>query len=538
MPSSSIQSFYQKETSSSPPRPPHMAPRPYRPDAPRLSDGYAPAEAGAARRPLTQTWKPQGTYEEKSIGGLQLGPTKVRFIGRIVNFTSAKDGRPKLSLLPQGFHFLVVKDNTGAVAIKLLATDNDNERLQLGRLVTIWTTFVSEYSSATSSASAVRFSFVSMIVTVHPSSTSASCIKFHQEPPGSRDLSLCRLPLDYVPGSKSSSSMPGLMSLKAYMATGYDSISEARVLVCVSSVGPRKSFKSDKIQGNFNVVEVLVFDETADCIMKLWEDKVHSAKAWIPNKTTLLITSPSFSPPTRKAAKGELGIGISTMVEVDPAFPDADWLRRFAANRMKQESVYIPFPTGIWDVEEAINGSGGALFTLADIDDLVRGDAKAIFTGKLNLMVFTVRIVEQHRQQRLCCFECCGQPLYSNKPRATCWNCRNERTLSLNPRIIGSLADETGSIAAGKLMWSDEAWSELFYGSDSSNPGGKGEMNIDAVDLGSSDHPDSTRSWRGLTELETESLKDVEDMLQYARFTLTFGWSPAVGRLCVLGVEW
>ncbi|KAK3684730.1 hypothetical protein B0T22DRAFT_196272 [Podospora appendiculata] len=538
MPSSSIQSFYQKETLSSPPRPPHMPPKPHKPDAPRLNDGYAPAEADASLRPLTQTWKPQGTYKEKSIGDLQLGPAKVRFMGRIVNFSTATDDRSKRSLLPQGFHFLVVRDNTGTVAVKLLATDNDNERLRLGKLVTVWTTFVSEYSSATSSASATRFSFVSMIVTVHPSSTSSSCIKFHQEPLGSRDLSLCRLPLDYVPGSKSSSAMPGLMNLKAYMAAGYDSISEARLLVCVSSVGPRKSFKSDKIQGNFNVVEVLVFDETADCIMKLWEDKVGSAKAWIPNKTTLLITSPSFSPPTKKASKGELGIGISTMIDVDPAFPDADWLHRFAASRMKQESVYIPFPTGIWDVEEAINGFDGALFTLADIDDFVRGDAKAIFTGKLNLMVFSVRIIEQYRQRRLCCYECCGQPLYSNKPRATCWNCRNERSLSLNPRIIGSLADETGSIAAGKLIWSDEAWSELFYGNENSKTGEKRPTNIDAVDLGSSDHHGIARSWRGLTDLETESLGDVEDMLQYARFTLTFGWFPAVGRLCVLGVEW
>lgn len=121
----------------------------------------------------------------------------------------------------------------------------------------------------------------------------------------------------------------------------------------------------------------------------------------------------------------------------------------------------------------------------------------------------------------------CGVPLYSNRPRSICKNCNTERDLALNPRIIGPLADETGSVAMGKLIWSDKAWTELFFGNGTYRPNGSPDT---ASDLG--------YSWQELVSLEQECLRAAEEQLQYSRVILIVGWSPEVGRLSVLGVEW
>jgi hypothetical protein len=45
-------------------------------------------------------------------------------------------------------------------------------------------------------------------------------------------------------------------------------------------------------------------------------------------------------------------------------------LRTYARGLMKKESVVIPFPEGVWDVEGAEYGVNVVLFTLAEIDEL------------------------------------------------------------------------------------------------------------------------------------------------------------------------
>lgn len=108
------------------------------------------------------------------------------------------------------------------------------------------------------------------------------------------------------------------------------------------------------------------------------------------------------------------------------------------------------------------------------------------------------------------------------------------------------MTDETGSIATGKLIWSDRAWTELFFGTtshpvkESSAGGGRESPNLHC-DGGHGVGPDRERqdvSWEELTTLDLATLRNVEEQLLYSRVTLTFGWSPAVDRLCVLGVEW
>ncbi|KAK0735668.1 hypothetical protein B0T21DRAFT_442340, partial [Apiosordaria backusii] len=244
------------------------------------------------------------------------------------------------------------------------------------------------------------------IIPIHPAAGSASCIRFHDETKSSQDTTgLCRVPLHYDV-STPSSQVPGLMSLKAYLSSGHDDNPDARILVCVFSVGPRLTVWSKDRQTELGLVEVRVFDETSNnCILKLWEDKVSSAKSWVANQTILLITNPTLKFPNRKNAPTEIGIGSGSMVEVDPAFPDADWLRRMATARTRRESVHIPFPTDIWDVETTIHGPNRTLFTLADIDDFVRDEPEAVFTGKLNLLITGVSIMEQCRKRQLCCFE-------------------------------------------------------------------------------------------------------------------------------------
>ncbi|KAJ4418442.1 hypothetical protein N0V85_001431 [Neurospora sp. IMI 360204] len=390
-----IQSFYQKEPPAS------SAFSQTLPGTP----GFNPT--GTNRAPLTETWKPQGTYQRVNISELQPGRGKVRFMGRIVNICPAKpDHQPRaLSPLPSGFHFMVVKDDTGVVAIKLLATQSDLPNLYLGKLVTVWTGFVAEHSTA----AAIQVPFVSMFIPVHPGPASQSCIKFHQDGTIPEETGLCRIPLEYDTSS-ASSQMPGLISLKAFMKGTHTNEKReddtlTRVLVCVSSVGPRKTIKTNNKPGTRELVEVHVCDETHHCVLKLWSDQIISARTWTAGHTVLLITNPEFYPRKRVNENPGLGIALNSIVDVDPDFPDAHWLRRMAEAQKKRERVHTPFPVGVWDVEEAINGPNRVLYTLADVDERVREDSSVVFTGKLNVLILGASICESQRQNRLCCFE-------------------------------------------------------------------------------------------------------------------------------------
>ncbi len=101
----------------------------------------------------------------------------------------------------------------------------------------------------------------------------------------------------------------------------------------------------------------------------------------------------------------------------------------------------------------------------------------------------------------------CGVPLFANKPLANCKQCSTPTSLSINPRLIGSLIDETGTIAAGKLIWHPAAWAQLL--------GRKGEE---------------------LASSSTTVLKYLEHRLLFLRVSVFFGWSEDVGRLCVFRV--
>lgn len=94
---------------------------------------------------------------------------------------------------------------------------------------------------------------------------------------------------------------------------------------------------------------------------------IDSANDWQPGKTILLISNPGYK--LQYWGKGSIGIQHSTMIDVDPDFPDADWLRKYAVEMTKKESMCQDFPKDVWDVEAAEYGVNVILFKLADVDE-------------------------------------------------------------------------------------------------------------------------------------------------------------------------
>jgi hypothetical protein len=76
---------------------------------------------------------------------------------------------------------------------------------------------------------------------------------------------------------------------------------------------------------------------------------------------------------------------------------------------------------------------------------------------------------------------------------------------------MGTLLDETGSIAGARLLWSPRAWEQLFG-----------------------------RSVHEMTEMTSEEIRWLEQRLLFLRMHLVIGWGPEDvlgGRLAVLGMK-
>jgi len=94
---------------------------------------------------------------------------------------------------------------------------------------------------------------------------------------------------------------------------------------------------------------------------------IDSAKDWQPGKTILLISNPGYK--SEYSGKGSISMQHSTMIDVDPDFPDAEWLQKHVVGLTKKESMCQDFPEDVWDVEAAEYGVNVILFTLADVDE-------------------------------------------------------------------------------------------------------------------------------------------------------------------------
>ena len=174
---------------------------------------------------------------------------------------------------------------------------------------------------------------------------------------------ICRTPLEYKKGQP----LPGLMTLENYLGGGHDGVSGVKILVCVKSIGGHKKIHRKDTGVESELAEIVLFDHTGEVRLTVWNEVIESAKSWVAGVTVLLISNPGYR--VSQYGKGSLGITSATMVDVEPEGADAEWLRRYAVGMTKKESLCLPFPEGVWDVEAAEYGLVRMLFTLAELDN-------------------------------------------------------------------------------------------------------------------------------------------------------------------------
>ena len=156
------------------------------------------------------------------------------------------------------------------------------------------------------------------------------------------------------------------MTLSSYISSGHDGVLGAKILVCVKSIGAKKRITTKK-GAERELADVFLFDHTGEVRWTLWGELIESAKEWLPGKTTLLISNPGYQ--AQYSGKGTVKVQRSTLIDVDPDFPDADWLKKYAEGLTRRESLCLEFPEGIWDVKAAEYGAYRTLYTLADVDE-------------------------------------------------------------------------------------------------------------------------------------------------------------------------
>ncbi|KAF7914941.1 hypothetical protein BELL_0327g00060 [Botrytis elliptica] len=466
-----------------------------------FGDGFTEEELHEAMDPLAKKWNPSREYESLAVGELIPGPKAVTFIGRVVSFAtiigkSAKQPRAR------GWHYVGVRGEGGVVSIKLYFA-NQSYPLKLGQLLSIWTAFISDTSKADGASTAG----ILVCANLFPGRNTSDHLMIHTHS-GAADV--CRIPFGYIKGEP----LPGLMTLEAYLTGGYDGVLDVKLLVCVKSIGAKKKIVK-KDGGESDLIEVILFDHTGETKMKCWSDLIESVKEWIPGKTILLVSNPMHK--LDYGGKGIICWGRNTMVDVEPEFADANWLRKWANGLMRKESIGVEFPSEVWgeeDIEEAIYGPRTALFGLRDVEEWVRGGEGEVFTGWISVVLVELSLVRIWRRNMLFCGECCGIQLYSPTPSLECPHCSKLLQLIMNPKVIATLIDETGMISGGKLVWSEKAWKEL---------------------LG--------RGTEELCQMGVEEVKMLECRMVGLRFSLCFGWvgdaggERVGGRLCVLGVR-
>ena len=233
----SIQSFFEKELPS------FKNAKPAHPVDIEAGDGFTPAEIEAALHPVLHKWQPRCEYTAVNIGDLVPGPGCVTAQGRIVNFHE----QPFSSKMPhaaKGCLSLIVKDNTGAfrvrddqrqsvlqlidymIQVKLHYAKVDYG-LRLDHLVSIWMPHVSNADSTS-----LIVQDTSLITSIFPERDNTCYFMVQEE---SDKGGLCKTPLGYRKGKQ----LPGLITLKNYIDGGHE-VGEAKVLVCVKSIGGRK----------------------------------------------------------------------------------------------------------------------------------------------------------------------------------------------------------------------------------------------------------------------------------------------------------
>ncbi len=409
----SIQSFYSREVAS---EGGGSSANPV-----KSGDGFTAAEVEAAVNPLSRPFRPSRHYDVCPIAELQTGMHNYEITGRLVNFSSPL-GSHGAQASAEGYYFLVISDGTAAIAvsstrapttaiitpaftvfsccfqIKMYCNSCEYQPL-LGQRITVWATAI----SAGNQAEIGHIPFCSIATTIYLGRNGATHIEFHVDEAGSAEDNSLHCPLEL--NCKRQDHLPGLMTLKSFLSGGYE-LGTGKILVCVRSVGPRRSVASKKREASLSLIEVGIYDDTAHCVLKLWQEKIPSAKSWVPNQTVLLVSQPSCSLNDGANRHAEIGIGYSSMVDINPDYPEARWLRKKIQEMAKRESVIIPYPGDNWDLQLAIHGPNRTLYTLAELEDQVRNqDPVTNFTGKLSVLVLEMNLMDHWRKATTYCTE-------------------------------------------------------------------------------------------------------------------------------------
>ncbi|KAF2489649.1 hypothetical protein BU16DRAFT_575344 [Lophium mytilinum] len=435
----SIQSFFQVK--SSPNSKEHQPPS-SSPSTTPLGDGFSTEEVDAVLHPtIDSAWTPTQDYEELEIGDLDAGPRCVTFIGRIVNLydQATPSKAPKAA---KGCIKLIVADDSGALTVRLWYA-NMEYKLRLGHLISVWTPHLSYGENGTLAPTSAP-----LFTSIFPERDRNCHLLIHENSDGGVQ---CKKPVGYKKGQP----LPGLMTLQNFINGGYD-VADGKILVCVKSIGART--KVENKRGTTERINVGLFDDTAEATLTLWGSTTASAAPWQPSHTVLLITNPGW----RIDRRAWISVTANTHVDVDPSITDAIWLRSFAQRLTKRDHVNPPFPEGFFDTEAAESSQVRILYRLADIDEFARAAPKEKFMGFLSIIIMDLHIVTNFKRNMLMCTECCGVPLYANAVTAKCKQCETYQPLRINPRILGTLADETGALAQGKLLFSTTAWEQLL----------------------------------------------------------------------------
>jgi hypothetical protein len=199
-------------------------------------------------------------------------------------------------------------------------------------------------------------------------------------------------------------------------------------------------------------VNIQVHDDTAGATFGLWgtpalsptggfpatdtaETTDVTAKTnapWKAGETVLLLEAPGW-----KIGRGTyLSLTTTTIVDVDPAISDADWLRRWASRQKVREAVNPPFPEDVFDLNALITSPLRCLYTFGDLDEFARAAPQETFQGYLSVLVTEVRLLENWKRGMLMCGECCFISIYANALEGTCNGCDKKVELMLNPRIV------------------------------------------------------------------------------------------------------
>lgn len=342
-------------------------------ELPKAGDGFTEDELASAIDPLNRKWDPEKEYEELSIDQLIPGPRAVTFVGRIVNLSTRFGSNPKQPRAT-GWHFMIIKDDSGAISVSYLVESGDGGGglllmeqvklffaqkpypVKLGQLLTFWTNFISDNTKAEGGA----ITSVNINANMFPGRVTSDHVMIHTSLAGD---TLCRTPLEYKKGQD----LPGLMTVDAWLKGGHDGVAGVKLLVCVKSIRGTKKLQTKKGR-ECELMDVQLFDHTGDVKITLWNELIESAREWVPGSTILLVSNPGHKIPSYGGGKATAVVQFKTMVDVNPEFTEAEWLRKYALGLTKKESLCLELPDGVWDIEAAEYGVNRLFFTLAELD--------------------------------------------------------------------------------------------------------------------------------------------------------------------------